>query len=58
MIVVRKSKGYWRVYRVTKVNEGRTITTQLVKFHKQEAAELVADFHRKRDQRNQERHHD
>ncbi len=54
MIVVQKHKGHsgqsvfeWRVYRVTQVNAGRTIKTQLAKYRTQEAAESAADHYRK-----------
>ena len=53
-ITVRKHKGRsgqsvyeWRVYRVTQVNAGRTITTQLAKCRSQEQAEKAADHYRK-----------
>jgi hypothetical protein len=53
-VTVRKHKGRsgqsvyeWRVYRVTQVNAGRTVTTQLAKYRTQDAANQAAEHYRK-----------
>lgn len=58
MIVIRKHKGRsglsvygWRVYRVSEVNPGRTVNTQLGKYRSQDEARRAAEHYRANDAR-------